>query len=189
MKKSSKNHRPIRVVTTSREIAPCLGRPLSGPDYGELAIAKYGTYADRCSRCGASTAPVDAELPTHMRACVPCLLTALDKDVEARRQYEEDTGHADDADDTKHADDLAEARKEADAYAVELAKLRDTFNDQANQLSDRIKLIESMRATIDELQAAVDSRVDDDAALHNKIALLERDVTMWRSRATRATAT
>jgi DNA repair exonuclease SbcCD ATPase subunit len=121
-----------------------------------------------------------------MRACVPCLLAALDKDVEARRQYEEDTGHADD---TEHADDLAEARKEADAYAAELARLRDTFNDQANQLSDRIKLIESMRATIDELQAAVDSRVDDDVALCNKIALLERDVTMWRSRATRTTAT
>lgn len=180
------NSTSVRVVTTSREIAPCLGRPLSGPDYGELAIAKYGTYADRCSRCGASTAPVDAELPTHMRACVPCLLAALDKDAEARRQYEEDTGHADD---TEHADDLAEARKEADAYAAELARLRDTLNDQANQLSDRIKLIESMRATIDELQAAVDSRVDDDVALCNKIALLERDVTMWRSRATRTTAT
>jgi len=176
----------VRVVTTSREIAPCLGRPLSGPDYGELAIAKYGTYADRCSRCGASTAPVDAELPTHMRACVPCLLAALDKDVEVRRQYEEDTGHADD---TGHEDDLADARREADDYAAQLVKLRDSFASQEDKLLDQAKLIESMRATIDELQAAVDSRADDDAAFHNKITLLEQDVMMWRSRATKTTAT
>lgn len=149
---------------------------MNGSDlsYGHSAIFHYGTYASRCSRCGEITTPIDAGHPDQLRICLACLIKAVDAVTVEELDYRRDAD-----------DEVYEAQRDARVYEDTIVELRESIVELESKNTERTQLVESMQATIDDLQAEIDSHGDDGAAVRNKIALLEQDVAKWRALATR----